>query len=732
MKQCVYKYQNHLDLIEYLNSDTSIIEARSTALSTLIQINSETKITEVNEITSELCIAFPEAVIIGASSAGGVINESVVTDSVVISFSFFYDTQIMPFSLACSPGKEFDTGVSLGRIIGSVPDVKGILLLTTPLTINTPQLLKGVMRNLSNHLIFGGGASENKKEMKSWVLHHKQVFKNGVVAVAFSSKSLEIQANIGSGWRSFGISKTITDTDGHKVVTIDHKPAADIFQQYESSFTNNLFSEQSSVLSLMFERNNQMICRTPLFRDKFGTIHFSADVYKNETFKFGLGDPARMHSLVQEIANKQREFQPEGLFVFACSIRKILLQDDAEIETKIISDISSSGGFYTSLEILNVPESPGLTAQYNTCMLIIGFRENHKEKSNGYLLEQRISNNVQIGQTPGHTKVIANLLQFIRIITKELEDINRELLSLSITDKLTGIYNRSELDNVLTKEIERAQRYGISLSVIIVDIDNFKLINDTFGHLNGDKVLIETARILKSCIRINDTLGRWGGEEFLIILPHTNAKSATIVAEKMRKALEAQEWDVVGQQTASFGIASCAANDCIAAIIDKADTALYEAKKNGKNQIVLAEQDRTLDDTHGFLKLNWKPEYECHNELIDTQHQNLFTSGNTIIQALLEHQSESQIQLLVDKLIHDLTVHFEAEEKIFEKTDYPYKDGHRANHQDLLIKAQQLNALFKQNRLSAGELLGFIVHDTISEHLLKSDRGFFKYIHKMN
>ncbi len=116
--------------------------------------------------------------------------------------------------------------------------------------------------------------------------------------------------------------------------------------------------------------------------------------------------------------------------------------------------------------------------------------------------------------------------------------------------------------------------------------------------------------------------------------------------------------------------------------------------------------------------------------MIDAKHKNLFIAGNAIIKALLEKQSEQQIQQQIDNLIHELKFHFESEEKVFEQTAYPYISGHKTNHQVLIAKANQLNDQFKQNKISIGELLGFIIHDTISEHLLKVDNGFFKYLPK--
>ena len=413
----------------------------------------------------------------------------------------------------------------------------------------------------------------------------------------------------------------------------------------------------------------------------------------------------------------------------------MLLQGDAAIETQLFSQIASSGGFYTSGEILRDPKEIHQSLLYNTCMLAVGLREKIQLKGSdpSLLISDKESSSVPLANNQyeqRHAKVIANLMQFIRAITEELEATNEKLLNLSITDKLTGIFNRVELDNVLAKEIDRSKRYNISVSVIIIDIDNFKSINDNHGHIVGDSVLVDIAKILKNSVRNCDTVGRWGGEEFMIILPHTNANSACVFAERIRERMQNHDFEIVGHQTASFGIASCKSSDDILSFIDKADAALYLAKKTGKNKVTISPQDIDQPTNTGFLHLDWKPEYECNHEMIDSQHKNLFIAGNAIINSFLEKHSDQQIQQQIDDLILELKSHFESEEKIFEQTAYPHISRHKTNHQALIAKANQLNNQFKQNKISVGELLGFIIHDTISEHLLKADKGFFEYLPK--
>jgi diguanylate cyclase (GGDEF)-like protein len=167
----------------------------------------------------------------------------------------------------------------------------------------------------------------------------------------------------------------------------------------------------------------------------------------------------------------------------------------------------------------------------------------------------------------------------------ELQQANLELTRLSSTDALTQIYNRVKLDAVLSKEIARATRYQSEFSVILLDIDHFKKVNDTHGHLIGDAVLVRVAHILREHIRKSDTLGRWGGEEFLLVLPETDLDKACLLAEKLRQAIAAESFPVVGHKTCSFGIAAYDPTDTVAGLVERADQALYEAKNAGRNRI---------------------------------------------------------------------------------------------------------------------------------------------------
>jgi diguanylate cyclase (GGDEF)-like protein len=169
--------------------------------------------------------------------------------------------------------------------------------------------------------------------------------------------------------------------------------------------------------------------------------------------------------------------------------------------------------------------------------------------------------------------------------TKELEEKNNELEILSITDKLTNIYNRIMLDKTLDEKIESAQGKDSKFGVIIIDIDYFKMVNDTYGHQTGDMTLVSFAKILTNNIGENDLLGRWGGEEFVIICADSTLDDILSLSENLRQKVESYDFEVIGTKTASFGVSIYTQNDTVKSLVGRADEALYKAKDNGRNRV---------------------------------------------------------------------------------------------------------------------------------------------------
>jgi len=168
---------------------------------------------------------------------------------------------------------------------------------------------------------------------------------------------------------------------------------------------------------------------------------------------------------------------------------------------------------------------------------------------------------------------------------QSLLTINELLEKQASIDSLTGIYNRMKFLKLLTVEITKAQRYKSPLTVIMLDVDNFKNVNDDFGHHSGDLVLRALAKVIGNSIRTSDIFARWGGEEFLVVTPNIDLNQGLQVAEKLREQLSETTFAIPRPVTASFGVSQYREGDSDTSMIHRADEALYRAKKNGRNRV---------------------------------------------------------------------------------------------------------------------------------------------------
>lgn len=166
-----------------------------------------------------------------------------------------------------------------------------------------------------------------------------------------------------------------------------------------------------------------------------------------------------------------------------------------------------------------------------------------------------------------------------------MEERAENMLMLAHTDALTGLANRRQAEDLLGRELVRAARYGRGFSVLMVDLDHFKLLNDGHGHQVGDEVLIDLSRRLQRMVRHSDTVARWGGEEFLILAPETSGEDAMKLAETVRRQIEEQPLADGHALTASIGVASYRDADSLRSLVARADAALYLAKRAGRNLI---------------------------------------------------------------------------------------------------------------------------------------------------
>ncbi|MDO8860403.1 diguanylate cyclase [Haliea sp. E1-2-M8] len=183
---------------------------------------------------------------------------------------------------------------------------------------------------------------------------------------------------------------------------------------------------------------------------------------------------------------------------------------------------------------------------------------------------------------------VTHLNERLQTERKALARANKHLHELATTDSLTGIINRYRIDHLVRVALANAERYGHAFSLVLFDIDHFKKVNDTYGHEEGDRILKTLVSSLKSCLREGDQLGRWGGEEFLVLAPYTDLDGATEFAERLRARVEATDFGLRDPVTVSLGVAEWLPGDSLKSLLVRADGAMYRAKETGRNRVVAA------------------------------------------------------------------------------------------------------------------------------------------------
>lgn len=302
-----------------------------------------------------------------------------------------------------------------------------------------------------------------------------------------------------------------------------------------------------------------------------------------------------------------------------------------------------------------------------------------------------------------------------------IQKLNQQLKQTAMVDALSGLLNRHAFNQRVEEEVERSRRYKSPLSLIIIDLDHFKRINDTYGHIAGDEVIRKISATLKESVRKVDILARWGGEEFIIMLPGIDLDQANLVADKLIAAAASIKHFNKEVVTISIGVSSWDPEDSIESWLRRTDTALYHAKEEGRNRACLSE------GTESFLStiLSWDSNWASGNESIDFQHQMLIEACNELIAISVQSNLKESILPKLNNVLLHIQRHFTYEEDLLETLEYAKLEEHRECHRLLLEKADQLLQKSSDGRLLPSDVVRFIIGDVVTLHLIQEDTKFF-------
>jgi diguanylate cyclase (GGDEF)-like protein/hemerythrin-like metal-binding protein len=366
----------------------------------------------------------------------------------------------------------------------------------------------------------------------------------------------------------------------------------------------------------------------------------------------------------------------------------------------------------------------GLPERAATPIILVAARAEADEEERGF----------ELGAADYIHKPLIPAVVRMRVRTHlRLQQALKDLEQLAFTDRLTGAWNRRYFEQIVAAEIARSRRYRQPLSLIFIDIDHFKRVNDRHGHQTGDVVLIEVTQLVRESIRHSDILTRWGGEEFIVLVPATRLNEALALAEKLRAKLAAYEFPEVGPVTISLGVAEYLLEEELDGWLRRADQALYAAKGNGRNQVRFDPATACgMPDSPSanlpLVRLIWRDSYQCGHPLMDAQHQALFALANELLAAVIDGRAKEAVRSIIHKLLAHTVQHFADEEALQRESGFPGWESHQRLHGELVQKALALERDFLAGELGVARVFEFLAYELVARHMLVADREFFPYL----
>ncbi|WP_029544060.1 diguanylate cyclase [Selenomonas sp. AB3002] len=581
------KYTFHsFDEMEKIISAITASEYYTKASGVLLQLyNPKINIndTQIVERISSKC---SKACLVGITCANIADERFDIKDRPVeLNATFFRTTRLLALDFDMDTETGFDAGRLAHHQLQGIPDARCILICyscgCTAIT--------AFINEISHHdlPIFGAKAGRSIRALNTALVYGRKARANGIVAVIFAGDDLRLYMDNCLGFKEIGLQMVVTKTEGDHIISeIDHKPATEVYSKYLNVTPNSYFVHNVCEFPLIFHRKNCSLARVPSNFGEDGSIHFTADVVKGETFRLSYGNPNNLMQIIDQSVNGLKRFHPEAVFLFECGNRIRFLKDQASRETDSFRENSpelsvaigyaelfyspdGGGGSLTSaLVAVGLAENPSTKDEFHICIDFVGKDSPPEEEEREYI------------------PFVDRILHFLETTSIELDQRNRELGRIAYTDRLTRIYNRWELENKITDILKLHEDDLAPVSLIFMDIDHFKLVNDTYGHDVGDMVLRETVDLIRDNLQPQHVFGRWGGEEFLYALPDTSLEEAKSFAENLRMQVEKNCYRVVKHVTMSFGVTSVAKDDDMDSLVKRADKALYMAKEGGRNQVI--------------------------------------------------------------------------------------------------------------------------------------------------
>ena len=538
----------------------------------------------IREMTRLFCAAFPEAEIAGMTTAGGIDTGRMRLRQTVVTIQFFEKSDVHTAIYDFSKEPMGELGEKARSFCQRQKDLSALLLLMTQRYYDFEPFLTALDKLGKDIPICGGYAHTYRNEDGIYVFTKDAILSRGILLVTFSG-DVKVMTTSVMGWQPLGRTMTITAMDGPLVIkALDHKPAIHFYQKYLHSTD---FGKSQLLFPLVRNAHQFRLAVLPLDAKSNGALQTNVFSHVGDQVQMAYGDPDQVILSSREVLCHIERFVPEGMLLLSCVTRRYFLKEDVNQILSAYGDFCVAPGGYVNGELIRIA---GKTQTTNMTLISVCFREGEAPL---VAATRKPHAPVVLGEA---LSTIQRLATFVTETTKELAETQKQLSFAASHDSFTGLLNRGSIEEMLCRCHKDTRARRLNFSALMIDLDTFKHINDTFGHAKGDEVILEVARIMKRMIRPTDFAGRWGGDEFVILLPGTTPPSALIVASRLQKAFQTIQLPDHSFLTASIGCTTASPDETEQTFYKRMDDALYLAKEGGRNRIILLDAEHQVKD----------------------------------------------------------------------------------------------------------------------------------------
>lgn len=587
-------YANLEDLKENLNLEG--IDPKRALVQVFSGVAVKSNIEQIQSIFKE---KNSQVEFVGTTTAGEIFDGDVSEHCIVVSIVKFKNTQVKYGYFVDED--DYTSGVKLAQKLFS-PTTKATILFADGLNINGSDLIDGIASVNPNMPISGGMAGDNGNFKETFVFNSTNIISKGVVAASLNSKLLNVFVDYHLNWQPIGKVMTVTKVEKNRLYELDGKNISDIYKDYLGERIGGNLPYSATEFPLIKLQDDELeICRTFTHKFEDGSLLTIGNLEMGDKVRFSFGNVDLALNYTKTSINKYKDYDAGAIFVYSCTARQAFLQSAIELELKPLKGFAPSCGFFTYGEFFHGDKKNALLNLSTTLLMLseksgVASTITKHDLLDDILSEYEDKNFI----TNKHFLVLDALTHLSNKVISELEEANinlhksdEKLRDRANRDYLTNLSNRRYLNEVGHKFLSAAKREASSIFVLVMDIDNFKTINDTYGHKMGDEVIKEMSILLKRCTRKSDVVARLGGDEFAILLPSIGKNDAIKTAEKIRLLIEKQHINIDDKDihfTISIGLDGVdIQNDVdISQALDRADIALYKAKNSGRNKVVVS------------------------------------------------------------------------------------------------------------------------------------------------